>query len=420
MRVLWFTNTPSLDAKYLNSKIIGGGWIGSLEAELSKIQSIELGISFKVSNEDAKPSTINNSTYLPINNKSTDNKFKKIFTRWQHKTEGEENIDRYLEIINQFKPEVIHIFGTESDFGLIIPRTKIPCIIHLQGNLTVINLKWFSGISAYEVFKYTNKWLLLRGYGLYHDYFLNRKAAEREKRIYKGCHYFMGRTEWDRRLSSVLSPESRYFHCDEIMRSEFYLHHWQQPQTLNEYRILTTIRNNIYKGLETVYETAVILQNNFPEYKITWEVVGILDMDEISAIINRKYKGRLNTNKIHFLGHLQENELISEMLKADLFVHPSHIDNSSNSVCEAMLLGMPIVATSAGGIPSLIHDKEEGLLVQDGDPYSMAGAINELITHRSSAMELGSSARKRAMIRHNPEKVVAELINIYSTVLSAD
>jgi glycosyltransferase involved in cell wall biosynthesis len=79
---------------------------------------------------------------------------------------------------------------------------------------------------------------------------------------------------------------------------------------------------------------------------------------------------------------------------------------------------MPAVATFAGGVSSLLTDKKEGILVQDGDPYSLAGAVAELITERDYANSLGVNARKRAIARHDPDKIVSEVLNIYSSVLS--
>jgi glycosyltransferase involved in cell wall biosynthesis len=417
MRVLWFTNTPSLGAKYLNTKVIGGGWIESLEAELTKIPYIQLGISFNINSNVVKPFSGGNTIYYPVNINSPKSKFKEIILRWSHTIENDDNIQPYLDVIQQFKPDIIHIFGSEGVFGLVASKTSVPCIIYLQGNLTVINHKWFTGLTAIDIIKYSNKWHLLRGYGIYHDFFLNKNAVVRENRIFKACKYFIGRTDWDRRISSVLSPDCTYFHCDEIMRPGFYLHQWQSQIKQNDFVILSTIRINIYKGLEAIYECKKILNGNFPEYKIKWKIAGIKEGDEILYLIERKYKDRLIFNNIELLGHLQENELLNELLKADLFVHPSHIDNSPNSVCEAMLLGMPLIATFAGGIPSIIKDKEEGILVQDGDPYAMAGGIMELIKDRTYAKSLGTKAREKAIIRHNPEKILKEILHIYSSII---
>ena len=415
MRVLWFTNTPSLSADYLNDKSVGGGWIGSLEAELSKISSIQLQISFDL-DSDIKPFNLNTTRYYPVYITSPKGKIKKLISHWKKPIQDEAHIQPYLDIINEFKPDVIHIFGTESIFGLIISKTDVPCIIHLQGNLISVNQKWYSGLTAVDVLKYSNKWQLLKGYGVFHKYFINKKAAERERKIFLQCKYFMGRTDWDRRITSVLSPDSKYFHCDEMLRAEFYSHQWIPQQNKNNFIIITTIRNNIYKGLETILECKRILNKVNSNCKIVWKIAGINESDEIPFLVERKYKTTFKENDIYLSGPLQVKELLNEILKADVFIHPSHIDNSPNSVCEAMLLGMPVIATFAGGIPSIIENKKEGLLVQDGDPYALAGAIMELKENSNYAIELGKNAKTRAHSRHNHEKIINELINIYSSI----
>jgi glycosyltransferase involved in cell wall biosynthesis len=417
MRVLWFTNTPSLGSSYLGSKRIGGTWIESLENELTSRPFIQLGITFKLTNSDVKPFTINSTRYYPVNIKLPVNKFRKTASRWTHKIDNEDNIQSYLDIIDDFKPDLINIFGTEGDFGLVIPKTSIPCIIHFQGNLTVNNLKWYTGFTPYDLLRYSNKKILLKGEGLYHDYFISKKAAKRENKIFKDCRFFMGRTDWDKRLSSVLSPGSKYFHCDEIMRPGFYSNMWQPKKEKSAFNILSIFNKNIYKGLETIMESKKILKNNYPGHQIEWKIAGIKEQDEISCLVERKYKVKFKDQNIQLLGPLKENELIKEMLNADLFVHPSHIDNSPNSICEAMLLGMPVIGTFAGGIPSILESKKEGLLIQDGDPFSLAGAIIELIENFDYANNLGINARQKALDRHDPEKIVNNLLKIYSSII---
>jgi hypothetical protein len=223
MRVLWFSNTQFVGT----NKGVGCSWIGSLENELSKVPDIQIGICYVTYQPGDLHFSVRNTSYFPII-RPAENKFHKIYSQVTHKLEDESNIQSFLDVINQFNPDIIHIFGTESQFGLIIKKTKIPCIIHIQGNLTLVSLKWFSGLTKTDILKYSKKWLLLKGYGCFHDYLLILKAAARERKIFRECRYFMGRTDWDRRITSVLSPHSKYFHCDEIMRSEFYLHHGNQ------------------------------------------------------------------------------------------------------------------------------------------------------------------------------------------------
>ena len=416
MKVLWLTNKPSLSADYLSNESIGGGWIGSLEAALNQLSSIQLAISFSF-HKEIKPFTLNKTKYYPVHTKTSKGKIRNLVARWRKPIQNENHIQCYLDIIHEFQPDIINIFGTEDVFGLIISKTNVPCVIHLQGNLIVCGQKWYTGLTAFDVLKYSKKFRTLKGFGVYHNYQLNIKEANREREIFRQCNYFMGRTDWDRRITSVLSPTSKYFHCDEIIRSEFYLHKWKQKDDSPNFILITAIRNNIYKGLETIFECKGILDEINPQCKIVWKIAGINETDDIAYLIERKYGASFDEKGIQLLGPLQEKKLVNEMLEADVFIHPSHIDNSPNSVCEAMLLGMPVIATFAGGIPSIVEDKKEGLLVQDGDPYALAGAIMELKQNKNFADQLRVNAREKALRRHDPKKIVNDLINIYSSII---
>lgn len=81
-----------------------------------------------------------------------------------------------------------------------------------------------------------------------------------------------------------------------------------------------------------------------------------------------------------------------------------------------MVLGIPIIASYAGGTSSMLEDGKEGVLVQDGDPYRLAGAVLNMIRNYKDAIMMGQSARKRAIVRHNPKNVVKELYSIYQSL----
>ncbi len=118
------------------------------------------------------------------------------------------------------------------------------------------------------------------------------------------------------------------------------------------------------------------------------------------------------------MGKLSEQDMIDNLLKSNLFVMTSHIENSPNNLCEAMILGMPCIATYAGGTGSLLDDGIEGVLIQDGDPWAMAGAILELNEDIQKALAMGDNARKRALQRHDKDRISNELVGIYSNILS--
>lgn len=413
MRILWFTNTPSLAAEHLQDNGVSGGWIVSLEKQLSLKSNVELGVAFHFADRVMDSYLINKTTYYPIAQTPVKGKILGLKKRWLHKIEKESVVEKYLEIINKFKPDIIHIFGTENNFGLIIPKTKIPVIIQIQGNLTVLQKKWFAGISFNSILHHTQWKDLLFGYGIFHQYYHFRKRSEREKSVLKQCKYIIGRTEWDKRITRVLSPNSTYFHCDEILREDFYAGQWIKT-TNNKPIFVSTLSPTTYKGLETILEAAILLKQNNIQFE--WQIAGIQGNEEIIQIIEKSYKLKFSDNNIVFCGSVNATELLSLLLQADCYIHPSHIENSPNSVCEAMLLGMPIIATYAGGTSTLINNGFEGVLIQDGDPYSLAGAIIEIIENREIAVKMGHNARKTALNRHNPTIIVNDLINIYQSI----
>jgi glycosyltransferase involved in cell wall biosynthesis len=416
MKILWFTNTPSMADELLGSKEAQGGWIASLEKQVKKLEGFELGIAFHYNISQKRVLTYGTTTYFVFPKLEETRKIRKIVKRWRHEIEPEQYIDWYIEMVNDFKPDIVHIFGTEQSFGLIADRIAVPVIIQIQGNLIVYAKKWYSGLSSFDIFIHSRFLALIRALGLWHEYYSFLNKARREQLIFKSGKLFIGRTDWDRRVVAALSANATYFHCDELLRDEFHRNNWRKP-SVSTFSITSTLSPVIYKGLETILETASILKKK-PFLYFEWQVVGINGHEELVKIIEKKYRLKFVDQNVKFRGSLSAEPLIDILLNSELYVHPSHIENSPNSVCEAMLLGMPVIATYAGGTPSMLKDNEEGLLVQDGDPYALAGAIIELFSNCDFAITLGSNARLRALKRHDADKVVSDLLGIYKEVLN--
>lgn len=416
MRVLWFSNTPSLAAEMLNDQGNLGGWIASLEKEVATLEGIQLGVAFPYGSGSENSFEIETTKYYSFPYPKNKKYLKGFIDRWNHTIEPERITEYYLKIIEDFKPDIIQIFGTEATFGMLIPLTKVPTVIHIQGNLTICSHKWFSGISSLDVLRYSSIKVVIKAYGLWHLNFLFSKRAKRERKLMQYGKYYIGRTDWDRRISSVLSPESNYYHCEELLRDEFYeAKLWQKPIT-GKIKIISTLSSMIYKGLETVLETIKLLSTyKFKEFE--WVIVGMKGTEEIVGIIEKATKLSFIDFNINFKGTLQPGELISELHQSHLYVHPSHIENSPNSVCEAMLIGMPVIATYSGGTPSIVANGIDGLLVQDGDPWALAGAILELIQDEALMVTLAQNATKRAVVRHDKVSIGSRIADIYKNVL---
>lgn len=97
---------------------------------------------------------------------------------------------------------------------------------------------------------------------------------------------------------------------------------------------------------------------------------------------------------VQFTGYLTKKEWIVLSAMHDIFINTTDFDNMPVSVLEAMALGLPIVTTNVGGIPYLIKDGENGLLVGRGDAQGFIDAIRNLTRNHTLAEQLTMKARK--------------------------
>lgn len=418
LKILWFSNTPALANEVLSKqpRIKGtGGWMGALN-DIMK-DEVDLHIVFNYPYKTTSFS-YKNTKFHPV---YTGNIFinlikNRIFTN----VPDDKYLDSYLKIIHEVKPDIIHIHGTENSFLCILRHTNIPIVVSVQGNITVYNHKFYSGFDG----KYLNKkrYTNLKELVFTPKYFkkskdtLSKMAKIEQKRM-KDIKYVIGRTDWDYRITRILSPYSKYFKGEELLRETFYTNKWENVyQNEGKLIIFTTNSDNYYKGIETVFHSIALLKDIGID--IEWRIAGIKDDSLIVSICKSFLGACFPKTGYKLLGSLDEASLVQELLAAHMYVMPSHIENSPNNLCEAMILGMPCIATYAGGTGSLLKDGEEGILIQDGDPWVMAGAIVELKNDSHKSFIYANNARKRALMRHNKESVLEQYLQIYRSILN--
>ena len=390
MRILWFSVTTSLFNAYSNSHN-GGGWIASLERIVRQVSEIKLGIAFNFADENFVHEQ-NGVKYYPISHGS---------------------LETYKKIIDDFKPDLIQIFGSENEFGVICGNTKVPVVIHMQGCLAPYHNALFPvGMSPMDFVTQKGLSWRYRYIGLRSESAF-RKHAERELKTIGNCRYFMGRTDWDRRLIDLFNPSATYFHCEEALRQSFL--DGKEVWTGNEdgtKRVVSIISRPWYKGCDLILKTANLL-SRFTDIDFEWQVYGIPEM----RFYEHKYGIKAEHVHIKVMGTASADELVKALCHSSCYVHSSYIDNSPNSICEAQILGVPVLATHVGGISSLVKDGESGVLFPANDPYTLASLIKQVSHDRNLAETLSKGARKQALVRHDPENIKQTLIQIYKQII---
>lgn len=416
MKVLWFTINPSGATEYLKPNEPHGGWMSSLEKELKKTPNIEIHVCFYW-NTVLEAFEYKNVFYHPVYRKNTKTKLQRLLNRLFFFQNDKIEILKLLDVVNDVNPDVIHIHGAEENFGLLQKYCNINSVVSIQSILSPYLIKYYSGISKFSAFWNEGIKSKLLVNSAQYNYRLTKRNAIREIEIYNFTKNVIGRTNWDKRISRLLAPNSNYYIGNEILRESFYNNRWNKNNFDSCFKIVTTMSGGLYKGLETIVETARLLkQNNFNSF--TWTVVGQSESSSISKLVKKWLKINFDELNIKLVGLKTEIELVDILVNSDVYCQVSHIENSPNSVCEAMLLGMPIIASFAGGTDSIIENNIEGVLLQDGDSFSFAGAIIEMFGNFDKSKILANNAFIRANNRHNTQNIVNELLNTYNTVLN--
>lgn len=415
MRILYLAHTPQNSfTSFCYDNKTRFSWVDQTIEEMVKRDNNTIALAVPINNNTIQKKQKENIMLYGLPDPTETGILKKIKYRFTYAIENSQ-INTYVdEVIKEFNPDIIQIFGTENPFGLIINKQSIPVVIHVQGVLLVWLRKWFSGISEWQQFRYSGLFDLLFLRGILHGYYRFRKRAYREAEIIRDCKYFIGRTNFDRRIVSLLSPNSIYFHGAELIRNEFFVRQWENKLE-NKIVCVSTLSGPVYKGIEVILDSYILLKK-YSHHLFEFKICGVSEKDEIISILRKKFKGRVDISEIRLLGKMNATEIVDQLCSSHIYVHPSYLENSPNSICEAMLLGMPIVATNVGGVPSMLIDDEEGILVQEGEPYAFAGAILEMVGDYDRGKEMGRKARIKALKRHNPTDVINNLLDIYKNI----
>lgn len=428
MRVLWLCNTmlpviaEDLGLQPSNKE----GWLSGLSNRMLARKgenSIELGVCFPyqgpMSLEEPVPLLKGSVNDIPYYGFKEDIVHEEIYDK---------RLEVYLgAIIHDFQPDLIHIFGTEYAHSLAMVRSfshpdKI--LIGMQGVCSACAREYMADLPSSIQKRVTFRdWVRKDSIVKQQEKFIIR--AMHEEKALMGVSHITGRTRLDREETFQINPEAKYHFMNETLRSNFYTETWN-IEHCKKHSILLSQGNYPLKGAHYLLEAVALVKVQYPD--CTVKIAG----DKITSKETIKDKCKLSSygkyllelidhyhlqNVVTFLGRQNANEMKEEFLKSHVYVCASSIENSPNSLGEAMLLGMPVVSSNVGGIPDLIEDQKEGLLFEKGNIKELANCICEIFRNEEKAIELGRNGKKRATVTHDSITNYNRLVEIYEEIL---
>lgn len=475
MRVLWLCNVmlPAYAKEHGLSFTNREGWLSGCYEKIEK--------EIEISKEDRDGSALgicfpsNNDEFNLIMNSDRHKNIVKAPSFYKEKIRGisffgfygedlnlPENYVPELEssfdqIIREFKPDIVHIFGTEFPHSLAMLRAvnkinseneksglKIKTLLGIQGLCSEIEKCYMAGLPK-EVQKAESIRDKLKNDSLQNQLTKYKSRAEHELEAISLTDHITGRTKFDHDVTEKINPKAVYHAMNETMRSCFYDE--KSIWDLNEARAHTIFMSQgdyPLKGFHFMIEAMDILVKRYPDARLYVggnSIIGKPDRrtveikdDESSqkagkskyplfiriseyGLYLRKLISKYHLKKnVTVLGKLSAEQMKEQFLKCSVYVCPSVLENSPNSVGEAMLLGVPVAASRTGGIPDMIEDRKSGVLFEPENAGAIAETISEMWDESVITSVYGENARKRALITHDPKINYERLIEIYRAI----
>jgi glycosyltransferase involved in cell wall biosynthesis len=162
------------------------------------------------------------------------------------------------------------------------------------------------------------------------------------------------------------------------------------------------------KGVYELLEATAAVARTIPEVRL--EVAGD---GETERLARRASELGIRAH-VHLPGWIDAKRRDELLARATVFVLPSHAEGLPLAVLEAMSAGCAVVASSVGGIPDVITDGVDGILVPARDPKALAAALRRVLTDPATGTRLGSNARATVAAKYSPERAMERLENLYA------
>ena len=337
---------------------------------------------------------------------------------------GDEYILPAMDILQKENPDVIHIWGTESSHSLAMveacERLGIAdkVVISIQGLVSEYYYHYTAYLPHKIIVRHKLRDLIKGNLIKGQKTFYNRGILERE--AISRVKHVIGRTDWDRGCAWDINPDVQYHFNNETLRDEFYTGQWSYKEC-EKYSIFCSQGYYPIKGIHLVIEALNRIVKEFPEAHLYIGGKDYLNLPFYkqssygSYLVSLIKKYDLEKN-VSFTGFLNANQMKERYLKSNVFVSASSIENSPNSLGEAMLLGVPCVSSHVGGVHNMLVHGVEGYTYPADEVYMLAYYVSKIFSDRENVAEIAKKAKIHAMDTHCPEKNLYRLMEIYHEI----
>ena len=335
------------------------------------------------------------------------------------------------EILQDFRPDILHCFGTEY------PHTLAAVRVFGRPQSSLVGIQGLCGVYA-EAYM-ANIPERLRNITTFRDWVKRdnmhrqqekfRLRGKWEQEAVRLTGHVAGRTDWDKYWTSQWNPLVSYHVLQETLRPCFYEGEWQYVNC-RRHSIFMSQGDYPIKGLHYMLDALAAIRKQYPDVHLYVAGNCLLRQGPMASLRISGY-GRLLEAQIReheledhvtFLGSQDASQMKEQYMRCNAYVCVSSIENSPNSLGEAMLLGVPVVAGLVGGVGSMISPGEGWLFPgysrdEGGEMQRISQDLREQVIEvfdgQEQVTERTRKAREHARQTHDAEKNLKQLLDLY-------
>ncbi|PVD52654.1 glycosyl transferase [Terrimonas sp.] len=335
-----------------------------------------------------------------------------------------ETINFFKKIEEDVNPDLIHIWGTESLWGMLGAKKvfNAPVLLDMQGILYAYAKVFFGGLTTKELLQTTGlKELLLP---VRHLYFRKKEFERRgihEKFVIHNTSFISVQSAWVEAHILSENPGCRLFHTGIILRKEFYnASPWQHTETKNPVIFTSSSGSTSYKGLHVLFRALAVIKQKFPSVKL--KIAGTIIQqkkiqDGYTLWLIRLAKKLGVYESVEWLGPLNAAQIVQQFQQASVVVIPSVVETYCLALAEAMIVGVPSVVSYSGAMPELADHNKSALYFPTGDFMSCAWQVEKILTDKTLCEKLSVAARATGIKRNDPDDIVNNQLRIYNEII---
>ncbi len=413
LKVVWLVHMAMRDVceYYKIPKPTSGGWLETMKTELGEKQDVTLSIICisRSKHKNYRSFTLKNIEYHYIE-VAEGNYYGKFSDYLLETLNG---------IVKKLTPDLIHIHGTEFALPLAIDSEivkKTPICVSVQGLISIISDRYYFGGISKKQLKFCERLPLL----FQHKNALKRGKYEME--IIKRYHTFLGRTDWDRAHIKAINPNSNYIVSAEKVRSEFDKCKPWDLKEITPHSVFCAGGARIpIKGFHSVLQAAKLLLQKYPDLVLyvtgnaPYDGGGIKSRLGYASYLKRLIEKLGMSDHVVFTGNLTAEEMANYFKKSNCYVMASAIENSPNTLLEAMYIGTPCVVSLVGGVSNFVEHQKNALVYRFEEYEMLAQYIEKIFDDNTYACQLSQNARND--IRKKIENIMG-LSEVYDQVIA--